>query len=258
MVLAIANKVDMNAGTLRNAAALSRRAVIKAGFCTVAALPLAGCWGDGSVTRYVKIIATAEVDGKQVQGSTVMELKWKPASGRMYQYEKGEALILELAGKGTVYILSYRLAHDGDITGGLIGMLVNQAAGIRWPQNAQKQELGLVQKITGRFKMEPWRDIRAFPLFVAFKDEKRKDSIYEVKPEDFAKNFGAGVKFVGLEFEFTDESITDALKKRLPMLVERNLDNVFPRDPDGQTTAYRTRPFPKKMSENMFFAFGDY
>jgi hypothetical protein len=237
---------------------MNRRNLMQFTSLASAAMFLAGCWGDGSVTRHVKIIATAEVDGKQVQGSTVMELKWRPDGYRMYQSEKGEALILELAGKGTVYILSHRLSPNGSITDGLIGMLVNQAAGMRWPQNAQKEELDLIEKINGRFKMEPFREDRAFPLFVAFKDEKRKDSIYQVNPEDFAKDFGAGVKFIGLEFEFTDEPITNDLVKRLPILRQADPNNEFPRDPDGQITRYSTRPFPKKMSENMFFAFGDY
>jgi hypothetical protein len=255
--LGIVDKVDMNAATLRNAVFYSRRTFLKTGLFTVAALPLAGCWGDGSVTRRVKIIATAEVDGKQVQGSTVMELKWKPSGGRMYQYEKGEALILELAGRGTVYVIPGAHYKDGDISSGIFTAIVNQAVGLRW-STAQKSEMPLVEAAHGHFVIKPYGEEGAQLLMVAFKDERRKDSIYEVKPNDFAVHFGAGVKFIGLEFEFTDEPITDALKKRLPMLVERNLDNVFPRDPDGQTTAYRTRPFPKKMSENMFFAFGDY
>jgi hypothetical protein len=221
------------------------------------ALPLAGCFDGESVSRRIKLIATAEVDGKQVQGSTVIELTWRASGPRMYESEKGEALILELAGRGTVYVLSRAHYKNGNINAGIVGILVNKSMGLKWPATARREEFPIIREAAGRFTIRPLDDQNSFPLMVAFKDESRKDSIYEVRPDEFAKHFGADVKFVGLEFEFTDEPITDALKKRLPMLEERNQSNVFPRDPDGQTTRYSKRPFPKKMSENMFFSFGE-
>jgi hypothetical protein len=97
------------------------------------------------VTRHIKIIATAEVDGKQVQGFTVMELKWRAtSSGRMYQSEKGEALILELAGRGTVYVLNSTQAPDGNINSGILGAMVNQAVGVKWA-TARENELPLIE-----------------------------------------------------------------------------------------------------------------
>jgi hypothetical protein len=255
--LGIDHKVDVSAATLRNAVFYSRRAFLKTGLFTAAALPLAGCWGDGSVTRHVKIIATAEVDGKQVQGSTVMELKWRPAGDRMYQSDKGEALILELPGKGTVYVIDGVHEKSGNIGLGFMTTIVNQAVGVKWA-TARRSELHLIEAAKGRFVINPYSEDKYILLMVAFKDEDRKDSIYEVKPESFASHFGAGVKFMGLEFEFTDEPITDELKRRLPMIGRATPGSDFPADLPGKGRAYRTLPFAFNIYDNMFFSFGDY
>jgi hypothetical protein len=236
---------------------LNRRDFINAIASSAVALPLVGC-GDTSVTRRIKIIATAEVNGKQVQGATVMELKWRGTSdGRMYQSELGEALILELAGRGTVYVLNHTMTPDGDTSSGIYVSNVNQAVGVKY-STAMAAELPLLEAASGRFPIKPYHRRKLLPLMVAFKDETRKDSVYEVRAENFSKHFGAGVKFIGLEFEFTDEPVTADLKKRFPMLASHIPGNEFPRDPPGNLTRYSTRPFAKKMSENMFFGFGDY
>ena len=62
---------------------------------TLMMLPaLAGCGSTETVTRRIRIIAKAEVEGKPVEGSTVMELTWRSTpEGRMYIEEHGEALI---------------------------------------------------------------------------------------------------------------------------------------------------------------------
>jgi hypothetical protein len=234
---------------------LTRRAVLLS-----AALPLAGCFDGESVSRRIKLIATAEVDGKQVQGSTVMELTWRASGSRMYQSQKGEALILELAGRGTVYVLATAHYKTGDISDGILTGIVNRVAGTKW-QTANRKELSLIRDAAGRHKILPYgAQFGAEPaelLMVAFKDETRKATVFEVKKEDFSKHFGNGVKFIGLEFEFTNEPITDALKKRLPMIGSKTPGNDFPRDPDGQGRADSEVPFPYKMSSNMFFSFGE-
>src|SRR3954469_20037536 len=73
---------------------------------------LSGCGGQSAKVRY-RVIATAEVDGQPVEGSTVMEVDYRRvehsligAGGGTTLY--GEALILDLKGRGTVFILPVR------------------------------------------------------------------------------------------------------------------------------------------------------
>jgi hypothetical protein len=255
-VLAIANKVDMNAGTLRNAAALSRRAVIKAGFCTVAALPLAGCWGDGAVVKRIKVIAKAEVDEKPVEGSSVTELKWRPrVDGGMDADEQGEAVVLELAGRGTVYVLSMVMTDEGWNTGSIWTFQVPRAVGIKG--GIHKEDLQKVEELLGRFPFIPGTNGTILPVMVAFKDEGEFRSVYRVLPEDFSRYFGAGVKFVSVEFEVTDEPVTDGvLAKRLPMLRQRpkEIPDAIDRGSDGNLVNYSKLPFEYKIGPKTFFS----
>jgi hypothetical protein len=77
---------------------------------SLAALPLAGCQsGEKAKVRY-RMIAWLEVDGKPFQASTVMEIHYARvtnsltgAGGATRLY--GEALIADIPGKGTVYLL---------------------------------------------------------------------------------------------------------------------------------------------------------
>src|SRR5258708_24356467 len=74
-----------------------------------AGLMLSQC-GEPSATVRYRVSATAEVDGQRVEGSTVMEVSYQRvkhsligAGGATKLY--GEALILDLKGRGTVFIL---------------------------------------------------------------------------------------------------------------------------------------------------------
>ncbi len=65
--------------------------------------------------------------------------------------------------------------------------------------------------------------------------------------------FGAGVKYIGMEFEFTDDPVTEVLAKRLPMLVGSDPNNVFPSDPAGKLRPTSKLPFECRVGEDEFF-----
>ncbi|WP_190237637.1 hypothetical protein [Rhizobium sp. R634] len=78
------------------------------------ALALVGCQGETTSVRF-KVIASATVDGRPVESSSVMEITYSKVTHslignggatRLY----GEALIFDLGGKGTIYILP--IQHD--------------------------------------------------------------------------------------------------------------------------------------------------
>ena len=217
----------------------------------LALLPaLAACGNVETVTRRIRIIAKAEVDGTPVEGSTVMEITWRASGGRMYIDTYGEALILELDGRGTVYVMPMSLDDQGRLTSGYWPYVLLRAIGI--PGQGARKDLATIGAAQGRFEVHGIGNSRLLPLMVSFGDEMRKDSIFQVKPNDFAAHFGAGVRFTGFEFSFADDPVTDFLAKRLPMLVKSDPNNVFPRDPAGKLRPTSELPLAYKMSERHF------
>ncbi|MGR9185797.1 hypothetical protein ACU8L2_23520 [Rhizobium leguminosarum] len=88
---------------------------------SLAALPLAGCQsGEKAKLRY-RVIASFEVDGHLFEASTVMEIHYARvtnsligAGGATRLY--GEALIADLDGRGTVYILPIQHPRNASLT----------------------------------------------------------------------------------------------------------------------------------------------
>jgi hypothetical protein len=233
---------------------MNRRGFIHTITTMAAALPLAGCFGYDHVVKRIKIIAKAEVDGNPVEGTTVMEITWRPrGDGGMDVDHLGEALVLELAGRGTVFVLPMVMFNDGLSSSGIWYGQVGDAVGIRGGH--QREDLPKIETLTGRFKFFPMVKGATFPLLVAFKDENEFRSIYRLEPEKFSEYFGAGVKFVGVEFEITDEQVTKVLAKRLPILLEKDRDPV---DPALRKVRYVDLPFNQKIGQNSFFAIGRY
>jgi hypothetical protein len=230
---------------------LTRRAVL----LSAAALPLAGCWGDERVVKRVKVIAKAEVDGKVVEGSSVAEVQWRPrGDGGMDADEQGEAVVLELAGKGTVYILSMTFQEDGFDNTHIWPSQVSRAVGLKG--GIHKEDLPKIESLKGRFAFIPRDKFQIIPVIVAFKDETEFRSIYRVLPEDFSKHFGAGVKFLGVEFEVTDEPVSEVLAKRLPMLLQpaRGATDKEIKDSNGNRLSFKDKPFQFKIGTMTFFS----
>jgi hypothetical protein len=221
-------------------------------------LPLAGCGGETASVRY-RVIATAEVDGERVEGSTVMEVAYTRvttsligAGGATTLY--GEALILDLKGKGTVFVIPYTMQKSGSLSqiyeAGILSTLgiTNSIGGLL------DKDFERLRTVKGRM---PFRlgNPQWFPIFVAFRDEKVPRSIYEVDPKNMAGSF-PGVRFISLDIEITDAPVTEVLKQRLPWLDHKTGETVFARDPPGKQRALRDRPLGYKILENKFFGNG--
>jgi hypothetical protein len=233
---------------------MKRRSVLMS-LAMLMALPLSGCWGDGTVVKRIKVIAKAEVDGKIVEGSSVTELKWRPrGDGGMDSDGQGEAVVLELAGKGTVYVLSTVLYDEGDITSGFWYSQVGRALGIKGAHN--KEDLPRIVALKGRYSFFDMGHGADLPLIVAFKDENDFRSVYRVLPSEFDKRFGNGVKFLGGEFEVTEEPVTSgAVAKRLPILLQpaKEIPNSINRDSNGNLINQKKLPFEYKIGTMDFF-----
>lgn len=236
---------------------INRRAIVR-GLAVTGALPLASCFGDEQVKRRIKVIATARVDGKTVEGSSVYELTWRASGERMYMNFEGEAVLLELAGRGTVYVLpaSYFPEKRNVTFDGVFH--VQQSMGFIYP--LKKHELPIVESWQGRHSYKNFEGKLDPPLMVAFKNEQDFRSIYRVEPTEFSTYFGTDVEFVSVEFEFTDEPVTKGvLIKRLPMLGQpaRDIPLEQSREPDGRPLSAFNTPFNYKIAPKHFFWLGE-
>jgi hypothetical protein len=222
-------------------------------------LLLAVCSGGQSATKRFRVIATVEVDGQKVEGSTVMEISYEKVERSLIGAGgattlKGEALILDLKGRGTVYVLPREHTPSGSLSqvyeeGILSSLGIEHGVGTLSDQDFDRvrQARG---RIPFRIRHPPW-----LPAFVAFRDEKIPTTIYEVDPKNFGQSF-PGVRFVGLDIEFTDAPVTSVLKQRLPWLENPKHEQRFERDPPGQQRAYKDSPIGFKITTAHFFALG--
>jgi hypothetical protein len=220
-------------------------------------LLLAVCSGGQSATNRFRVIATVEVDGQKVEGSTVMEITYQKVEHSLIGRGgatalKGEALILDLKGRGTVYVLPF--AHDPD---GSLGQIyeygISNSLGTENSIGTlSSQDFARIRQARGRI---PFKNGTQLPAFVAFRDEKNPKTIYEVGPRNFEQSF-PGVRFVGLDIEFTDARVTNILKQRLPWLENPNHEQRFERDPPGHLRAVKDGPFGFKITTDHFFGLG--
>ena len=221
-------------------------------------LVLSGCVSEQATVRY-RVIATVEVDGKRVEGSSVMEITYKRVTGSLIGMGGattlyGEALILDLNGRGTVYVLPTWLYHDESFSqayefGILTTLGVKNGIG-----DLEVADFQRIKTATGRmpFKMGA-PPSNMLPLFVAFREEKIPRTIYEVDPKNMGSHF-PGARFISLDIEITDAPVTEVLKQRLPWLSDKN--PAFDRDPPGKLRSNRDKPLGYKIAYIYFFGNG--
>jgi hypothetical protein len=219
---------------------------------------LAGCGAEESASKRFRVIVTVEVDGQKVEGSTVMDIAYqkldekKSMLGRGGDAQaKGEALILDLKGRGTVYALPY--AHhlpSGTLIESYVGGLLNSVGVTHGIGTLTSEDFDRLRQARGRI---PFRGLgNRLPAFVAFRDDKSPKTIYEVDPKNLGESF-PGVRFVGIDLEFTDAPVTNVLKQRLPWLDNPKNEERFERDPPGQQRAQADRPIGFKLTTDHFF-----
>lgn len=222
---------------------------------------LAGCGKSETANVRFRVICTVEVDGRKVEGTTVMEVHYTMVTSSLTgmgasSRHIGEALILDLPGRGTVYMLPF--IHDGASLNQAFPQGVINSLGIGKGIGAlSAADYPKLKAAKGRVRLVGERSELMLPAFVAFKNDKDPKTIYEIAPRQFSKFF-PGVKFVNLEIEFTDAPLTHELLKRLPWLAsEAKYTTVFPRDPPGQLRANIDTPISHKILELHFFGRGN-
>jgi len=218
-------------------------------------LLLAACGGQSATNRF-RVIATVEVDGQKVEGSTVMEITYQKVEHSLIGRGgatalKGEALILDLKGRGTVYVLPFQVDPSGSLDQVYEYGVLNSLGTENSIGTLSSQDFDRIRQARGRIPFRNGNPTR-LPAFVAFRDEKNPKTIYEVDPKNLGKSF-PGIRFVGLDIEFTDARVTNVLKQRLPWLENPKYEERFERDPPGQGRPFKDSPIGFKITTDHFF-----
>lgn len=216
---------------------------------------LASCFSPDSVTRNIRVIAKAEVNGKMVEGSAVMSIRWQAGGqGRMYARSDVEAVILELGSKKTVYITHTYLSDEGQTSTGYWPQYVAASLGIK--RTVRVEDFPIISSANGKFTVSSKTSkTKSLPVFVSFGDEKRKETMFQVTPSNFSKSFGNNVIFKGLWFEFTDDPTTKKIQKRIPVMfnVNESYRKAFPfKDKNGKIIPSRDKKIPGKIHHTSF------
>ncbi|WP_147307441.1 hypothetical protein [Mesorhizobium denitrificans] len=210
---------------------ISRRAVLG----SLCSLPLAGCQDGGASVRY-RVIAKVLYNGQTHEASTVMECRYSRLKNSLVGMGGsttlyGEALIFDLPAGGTIFILPYLRSKGGGFSEiyepGILETLgiKNSVGGLN------DDDLQRLAEAAGRM---PFNFYGRYPVMVAFQDETKPKTIFEVLPGQMNESF-AGVTFIGLDIEFTDAPITDLLRKRLTWLNLPSRTELFEREPPGSS-----------------------
>ena len=225
-------------------------------FFLISLMMLGGCFSPESVTRNIRVIAQAEVDGKIVEGSAVMSLRWEAGSnGRVYGTSNVEAVTLKLNDDFAIYITHAYLSNDGTSNRGYWSSYVPSALGISG--SVSKENFKTIKTARGKFKvLASISRTKLLPLMVAFTDKQKRETMYEITPLILQQKTFQSIKFLGLWFEFTDEQETMSVKENLPIMFKPNESFIgsFPnRDNNGKLIPSRNKALPQKIGTPAFF-----
>jgi hypothetical protein len=161
----------------------------------------------------------------------------------------GEALIFDLGGKGTVYILPLEHPAHASLSRAYEYGILTTFGSVGGLSSA---DFDVLRNAKGRRPFRLYNTSR-LPAFVAFTDEKDPKTIFEVAPPNLGVYF-LGVRFTGLDIEITDEPVTKKLRQRLPWL--NTPRQVFDRDPPGHQRRDRDSPIGFLITRAHFFGDG--
>jgi hypothetical protein len=203
-----------------------------------------------------RVVATVEIDGQPHEGSTVMEITYRRVSNSPIGVGgkttlKGEALILDLKGRGTIFIIphGHSMKSPGSIYQVYEQGVLNALGAKGSVGTVSDEDFRKIRDARGRYNFG-----RGGPALVSFRDEKDPKSIFQIDPDKVGDAY-PGVNFKGLRIEITRDRVTRALAERLTWLSTKEWTPTtrFPRDPPGSRRSDSERPIGFKINEDYFF-----
>ena len=212
----------------------------------VGSLLLAGCNRSAEVHYRV----TVKVDDRGItrSGSSVWAFRLTksglPLASPYNPSFRGEAVVVELPGRGTLFAL---VKSVGMYPENLFGDLRRPQAGP--PRFSDRvQDLRHIKGMVGASATldcinPPWIGVRC-PTLVRFRDISDPKTIEVVDPADLAASFGPNIRLKSVTVQITDDPVTTGIEKLLPSFGPET----------GFDTWYRNLPFgdPRQVSKNDF------
>ena len=163
--------------------------------------------------RY-RLTLEAEVDGEIATGNGVVEVShalrpdFLPLMIAVAKRARGEAVALDIRGRGSVYAL---LRAGDDRLSDAIHLIPHA-----WGQSQIVRHDDIARLLAIRGKVD--LPIDRLPALVRFRDAADPTSAEAVEPNDFEASFGPGVRLLRASMEITDDPITWSLPRRLRWL----------------------------------------
>jgi hypothetical protein len=201
---------------------------------------LAGCQDPRSSTVRYRVIATVEVDGKPVEKSTVMEIKYRTFDNQDVNWfiaavtgmsrtltstqQYGEALIIDLGDRGMAFLLPRTYTPYGPGTGSFTSGIYDTSLLLTFGITNKlfrldENDHARLRNVKGRFPLKT-RHPDVHPAMTALSDEKNPETLFQVDPHNMEASF-SGVRLVGIDIEITNDPVTSKLPQRLPWLMGR-------------------------------------
>lgn len=217
-----------------------------------------------SLTLRYRLTLEAEVDGKPMTGSGVIEVTYSKqpefASGRdRVSSHRGEAVVLDLGDRGTLFALLKAGSDSRSIPESIVLRAFNFDGGA-FPGPTVEEGFKKLRQLSGK------RDLALdnLPMLVRFRDINDPKTVERVSPLNIAERFGSDAKLVGATLEIvpagiwplnwfgiTGEPITNHVKAKLNWLPE-----YYDRQLDGQRFESASSPLPlaNELSSGAFSA----
>lgn len=226
-------------------------------------LQSSGCfWNDSATVRF-KVIAVLEVDGEIREFSNVMQVEYTRVERSALGYGGksktwGEALVIDLGERGRTYMLHSHFNKEYSEFSEVYAPSILMTLGLDASVGSLKDNgIDIINEANGRYKLKTYNSYYKtdfVPAFVSFIDEKNPNSIFLIDKDKFSDQFGAGIKFIRIDIETTDEKITQGvLIKYLPWL-SKKYKIGFERLPRPNIPPKNEWKLRWKMNFNRFYA----
>ncbi|HEY8064409.1 MAG TPA: hypothetical protein VIF40_06725 [Methylosinus sp.] len=179
--------------------------------------------------RY-RLILTAEVDGRLVSGTSVVQIDYRELSlywllpddpgGPVKAKARGEALVLDLGAHGLLFATLDLCRHYPRY-------VVLDVVLCAW-NGRPARSMNDLQAVRDLPPVE--LPFERLPMLVRFRDIADPETVERVEPEDLPAKFGPGVRLVGAKIEMTTDPVTQGITMILPWLARmRPKGNSLPR-----------------------------